>query len=143
MEPISVTVAAIMAALAARASDRAVDATVQGGEGVLRRIASRVRERFAAADDEDAMGALELVERVPDSKMLVEQLAAAVNRYAVGDPVFASELADLVGEARANGVDVNSITQIALGDQAVQIAGVTSSTITITRTASPPAEPTR
>ena len=89
MEPISLIVAAIVAAVAAKAGDRATDAVVEGGEGALRRIVSRVRERFSETADEDATKALELVEQVPDSKRLIEQLAVAVDRHVTDEPAFA------------------------------------------------------
>jgi post-segregation antitoxin (ccd killing protein) len=142
MEPISLTVAAIVAAVAAKASDRATDAVVEGGEGALRRVVERVRDRFTETADEDASKALELVEQVPDSKRLVEGLAVAVDRHVVDEPAFAGVLDDLAEQARASGVDVEAITQNALGDQVVQIAGVTSSTITVTHAVPRPGKPT-
>ena len=141
MEPISLIVAAIVAAVAAKAGDRATDAVVEGGEGALRRIVSRVRERFSETADEDATKALELVEQVPDSKRLIEQLAVAVDRHVTDEPAFAGVLKGLAEQARAAGVDVGAITQNALGDQVVQIAGVHSSTITVTHAAPSPGKP--
>jgi hypothetical protein len=141
MEPISLTVAAIVAAVAARAQDDVLDAVVEGGEGVLRRVVARVRERFCDAGDADGAQALELVEQVPDSRRLVRGLAEAVDRHVVDEPAFAQELEQLAARARAGGVDVESITQVALGDQGVQIAGVQSSTITVTHAAPAPRKP--
>ena len=141
MEPISLTVAAIVAAVAAKATDHAADAVVEGGEGALRRVIGRVRERFAGAGDEDGARALELVEQVPDSPRLVRGLAEAVDRHVVEEPGFAQELEQLAARAREGGVDVESIVQVALGDQAVQIAGVQSSTITVTHGAPTPPRP--
>ncbi len=141
MEPISLTVAAIVAAVAAKASDRATDAVVEGGEGALRRVVGSVRERFFETADDDATKALELVEQVPDSKRLIDDLAVAVDRHVVGEPAFAAVLEDLAEQARAGGVDVGAITQNALGDQVVQIAAVDSSTITVTHAAPRPDNP--
>jgi hypothetical protein len=141
VEPISLAVAAIVAAVASKAQDRAVDTTVEGGENVLRHVVGRLRYRFSGAGDADATRALELVEEVPDSPKFVEMLAVAVDRHASADAAFASELEKLVAEARSSGVDAASITQVALGDQAVQIAGVTDSQITITHASSPARKP--
>jgi hypothetical protein len=141
MEPISLTVAAIVAAVAARAQDDVVDAVVEGGEGVLRRVVTRVRERFSGTADADGTKALALVEEVPDSKRAVQLLAAAVDRHVVNEPAFANALEELAERARAGGVDVDSIILVALGDQAVQIAGVHSSTITVTHAAPAPRKP--
>jgi hypothetical protein len=85
MEPISLTVSAIVAALAAKARDRAIDATVVGGEGVLHRLVSRLRARFSDTDDRDATETLELVERMADSPKLVADLAKAVERHVAAD----------------------------------------------------------
>ena len=141
MEPISLTVAAIIATVATKASDRATDAVVDGGEGVLRRIVTRVRERFSETADEDATKALALVEQVPDSQRAVQQLAGAVDRHVLDEPAFAGALEELATQASAGGVDVEAITQVALGGQAVQIAGVHSSTITVTHGGPVPGKP--
>jgi hypothetical protein len=132
------TVAAIVAAVAARAQDDAVDAIVEGGESGLSRVVARVRERFSDSGDEDATKALELVEQVPDHTRLIEELAVAVDRHVVNESAFGAGLEELAAQAQAGGVDIESIRQVALGDQAVQIAGVQSSTITVTHAASPP-----
>jgi hypothetical protein len=126
-----VTVGVVVAALAAKAAGRAADATVDAGEGVLRRLVDRVRARFAGAGDADAARVLELVEEVPDSEQLRGRLAEAVDRHAGADSAFAGELDALVGEARQGGVNVEQITQSAWGDGNVQIGGVADSQITI------------
>jgi len=136
-----VTLGVIVAALASKTFDRAVEASVEGGEGVLRRLVSRVRQRFSGAGDLEATGALELVEEVPDSQRLAGQLAEAVDRHAGADPAFAADLQALVSEARAGGVKVEQITQSAWGDANVQIADVAGSQITIDRGGRPPASP--
>ena len=136
-----VTLGVIVAALASKTFDRAVDASVEAGEGILRRLVSRVRERFSGAGDLEAVRVLELVEEVPDSQRLTGQLAAAVDLHAVADQTFAADLEALVGEARAGGVKVEQITQSAWGDANVQIADVAGSQITIDRGGRPPASP--
>lgn len=88
VEPVSLIVAALVAALAPRAADRALDATVDVGEGVLRRLVDRVRQRFADEGDVEASRVLDLVEQVPDSQLLIEQLATAIDRHATNAPAF-------------------------------------------------------
>jgi hypothetical protein len=132
VEPVSLTVGAVVAALVAKASDRAVDATVEGGEGVLRGLVARLRRRFGDARDDGAAEALALVERVPDSASLVGALASAVDRHVAADPGFGAELDDLVRRVREAGVRVGDVSQSAIGEQIVQNAGVTDSQINVT-----------
>lgn len=134
------TVGAIVAALVAKAGDRAAEATVEGGEGVLRGLVKRLRRRFSETEDPSGSEALALVERAPDSASLVGELASAVDRHAAADPGFEAELEGLVERARSAGVTVESISQVATGDQNVQVAGVTGSQISVTH-GQPPRKP--
>jgi hypothetical protein len=127
MEPL--TLGVIVAALVAKAGERATERAVDGGEGVLRRLVARLRVRFSG--DEAAAGALALVERVPDSTSLVGELAAWIDRYATADQGFRSELESLVSEARSEGVNVNVIEQSASGDRNVQVAGLSDSQVSV------------
>jgi len=132
MDPVSLSVGALVARLVAKASERAVDATVESGEGVLRALVDRVRHRFSDADDEGGSRVLELVQDAPDSAKTVTALAAAIDRHAPPDSAFATELWQLVERARSEGVRIESISQGARGDQTTQIAGVAGSHISIT-----------
>jgi hypothetical protein len=98
---------------------------------VLRGVVSRLRARFFDTGDRAATEALELVERVPDSAALAAELAGHVDRHVRADAGFAGELEQLVGRARAEGVNVDEIRQVACGDGNVQIAGVTGSQISL------------
>lgn len=126
------TVGAVVAALVAKASDRAVDATVEGGEGVLRGLVARLRRRFRDARDDEATQALALVERVPDSASLIAALASGVDRHVAADPGFGAELDDFVRRAREAGVRIWDVNQSAIGEQIVQNTGVTDSQINVT-----------
>jgi hypothetical protein len=133
MEPVSLTLGAIVVALIARAQERALDATLSEGESVLRRLRDSVSARFSRQGDQDALDALELVERVPDSDRAASALAQAIDRHAA-DGEFRSELDKLIGEARASGVIVKQFSQAASGDGNVQIADISGgSTIKVDR----------
>jgi hypothetical protein len=136
------TLGAVVAALVAKTGDRAAETAVEGAGGLLRGLVERVRRRFSDTDDRPACEALELVERAPDSATLAGELAAAVDRHATCDAGFAAELTQLVERARQQGVNVESISQVAVGDQAVQIAGVAGSQINVTHGPVPPKPPT-
>lgn len=140
MEPISLTVGAVAAALVAKAQERAVDATADAGAGVLRALIERVRRRFVDACDGEGTRVLELVEQAPDSPRLTGRLAAAIDHHVTAEPAFAAELEQLIAQAKAGGVDIESISLVAWGDHNVQIAGVTGSQISISRR-QPPGRP--
>jgi len=127
----------VVAALVAKALDRAEDIAVGDGEGVLRRLAGAVRQRFSSADDQAGTMALERVEDAPDSPKRVHELAVLLDERTAEDPVFRDELETLVQQARAAGVDVDSISQVALGDQNVQSTGLIGSEVTVTFGARP------
>ena len=134
MEPVSLTLGAIAAALVAKAAERAVE----GGEGVLVRLVGWLRQRFSADDQHEAQAALAHVEQVPDSPSRLQRLAEVIDRRAEADAGFRSELKALVKHAQAGGVDVGTIAQTAWGDQNVQIAGVEGSSINLTYGQPPP-----
>jgi hypothetical protein len=130
MEP--VTMGAIVAALVAKALSRADDRVADGGEAVLGRLVDVVRRRFSGANDREGTEALEHVEFAPDSPQLVGELAKLLDERVAGDPEFRGELEVLVKDARAAGIDVNAISQVAAGEQIVQNAQVEDSQITVT-----------
>ncbi len=141
VEPVSLTLGAIVAALVAKAVDRAEDRAVEDGEGVLRRVVGLLRERFSSRDDESAATALARLEDAPDSPTRVRELAVAVDRAAEADPALRSGLEALVSEARSAGIDVESISQTAWGNQNVQTAGLVDSEVNVSYGSPPPARP--
>jgi hypothetical protein len=132
-----VTLGVIVAALVAKALDRAEDRVLDDGEGVLRRLVGALRERFSRADDQVGTTALERVADAPDSPTRVREFADLLDERAAADPVFHGELQALVEQARAAGIDVGSISQVALGDQDVQVAGLVDSEVNVTFGAQP------
>ena len=138
VEPVSLTLGTITAALVAKAAEETADRAVEGGAGALGRLVGRLRTRFAAGGVEEGQSALARVEDAPDSASRVRELATVLDRRADADAGFRAELVALVNEARAGGVDVGSIAQTVWGDQNVQAAGVVDSEITVTYGQPPP-----
>ncbi|HEY7934886.1 MAG TPA: hypothetical protein VID48_13790 [Solirubrobacteraceae bacterium] len=131
------TLGVIVAALVAKALDRAEDRVVEDGEGVLRRVVGALRERFSRADDQVAAAALGRVEDAPDSPRRVREFAKLLDERAADDEVFRGELQELVEQARTAGVDIGSIVQVAVGDQNVQVAGLVDSEVDVSFGARP------
>jgi hypothetical protein len=135
VEPVSLGV--IVAALLARALDRAEDAVADEGAGVLRRLVGVVRRRFSDSGHEEGLLALDRVAEAPHNQKRVGALAALVGEYAGQDDNFRAELEGLVEQARLAGVDRGAISQVAAGDYNVQIGGIRNSSIELTDPRSP------
>jgi hypothetical protein len=138
VDPVSVTLGVVAAPLAAKALERATERAVDAGESSLRRLVDWLRERLR--HDEPGNRALELMAQTPDSPSLMQQLAQQIDERAAMDPGFRAELEALVGEIRAEGVDVAAIQQTAWGDRNVQIARVSGSQVNVSY-GSPPPDP--
>jgi hypothetical protein len=136
MDPVTLTLGGVAAALIAKAVDKTGDKTADAGWAVIGRLVGRIRRHFREHGDDAERAALARVEDPPASAKHLETLAAAIDRYAGSDPELGADLQGLVDEAGKAGVDVGSIVQSAWGDHNVQIAGVSGSTISIN--ASPP-----
>jgi hypothetical protein len=138
VEPVSLSLGAIVAALVAKGVERAADDAVEGGEGMLRRLVAALRERFAGAGDEPAREALTRVQDAPDSPSRVKALAAVIDQRARDDLELRGELEALVAQARGGGVNVEKISQAAWGDQNVQAAGLVDSEVNVSYGSPPP-----
>lgn len=130
VEPL--TLGAIVAVLAAKALERAGERTVDGGEGVLRRLIEALRDRVSGDGEKAGADALARLEEAPDSPTRRHDLAQALDERAAAAPGFRDELEALVEEARRGGVDVDSLAQLAFGDQNVQSAGLFESQVNVT-----------
>jgi hypothetical protein len=128
MEPVSLTLGAIAAALIAKAQDKAADGAVDGTVGAGRRLLGWLRERFGA--DEDAGQAVERLLDAPDSPSRAKELSAVLDARAE-DADFRAGLESLLREAREDGVDLVGVTQALWGSQNVQTAHVKDSTINV------------
>src|SRR4051794_4417152 len=98
VEPISLSLGAIVAGLIAKASERASEEAVDAGDGALRRLVSAVRERFAHRGDEVVGQALASVAEVPDSPSRVRGLAELVDQRADTDAKLRRELEELIAQ---------------------------------------------
>ena len=143
MEPVSLTVGAVVAALLTKAAEKGGENLADAAKASLARLLCWLRERFSREGDTGGSTALVNVEEVPDSPSRVAALAAAIDRRAAADPGFRSELEKLVQDAKKDGVPVESITQSAWGNQNVQTAHVEGSTITVSYGQTPPPAATR
>jgi hypothetical protein len=139
MEPVSLTLGAIVAVLVAKAEDKAAESGVDAAAGVARRLARWLRERFSRDKDEAGARALDRVADAPDSPSRISELADVLDRRAESDSDFRAALEALVAEARSAGAAVGPITQTSWGNQNVQSAGVTDSEIHVSY--GPPAFP--
>lgn len=135
VEPL--TLGAIVAALAAKALERAEEKTVEEGEGVLRRLVEALRRRFSDGEEQAGAMALERLEDAPDSPGRQRDLAQLLDERADAVPELRRELEAMVIEARDAGVDVESVSQLAFGNQNVQSAGLVDSEVNVTFGARP------
>lgn len=106
MDPVSVTVAAMVAASFKSVGEQAG----RGAWGVLGRAVEAVRARLS--DDEAGGRALAALEQAPDDEACVAALSGALERRAGADAVFRGELAALVNEARRDPVAGRIVTEV-------------------------------
>jgi hypothetical protein len=139
VEPVSLTVGAVVAALVVRAAEKGGEELAEGASSVVGRVVGWLRARFARTRDAEASSALARVEEVPDSPSRSKVLANVLDERADADPGLRVELERLVEEAKAAGVKVESIAQTALGDQNVQVAGAHHSSFKVSYGYTPPA----
>jgi hypothetical protein len=137
MEPVSLTLGAIAAALIAKAQDKAAEGAVDGTLGAGRRLVGWLRERFGA--DEDATRAVERLLDAPDSPSRAEELSTVLDARAE-DPDFRTGLESLLRGAQDDGVDLVGVSQAIWGSQNVQSAHVKDSTINVSYGSSAPPE---
>jgi hypothetical protein len=133
VEPI--TIGAIIAALIVKSQDKAIDATVEGGSKLLGGVVARLRS-LLKRDTEDDAPEQRLLDRVvdaPDSPSRATELATALDARAAADPSFKTELERLSRDAVDAGIDAVAVTQQIFGDNNIQIANTSDSTISIDR----------
>ena len=131
MEPVSLTVGAVVAALILKAADKTGEQMAAGGLTAIGRLVERVQGRLSHRGDVAAQEALARVQDPPAGPAHMAALAAAVDRHAIDDPEFAEELRRLVHEIEAAGVEVQRVTQVARGSRISQIQGVSGSNVTV------------
>ena len=131
MEPVSLTVGAIVAALVTKAVDKTGEQLAGNALEAVGRLVESVRRRFQERGDQAAEGALARVQDPPAGPSHLAALAMAVDRHAGEDAAFAEDLRRLVQEGQAAGVDVRHVSQVAWGSHNVQLGNVTGSTVNV------------
>jgi hypothetical protein len=122
---IGIMVAALIAKALNRAEDGAVDAAVEVG----RRAVESLRKRLSG--DTDAEVILDGLLDAPDSRRREKALADILDTRARESSELLEELMAIVREAEVAGVHLGPIEQVAEGDGNVQNAGIVSSRIEI------------
>jgi hypothetical protein len=129
VEPI--TIGVVVAALLAKALDRAEDATIDAtGKGV-QRLLSVLRHRADVEPAGSIATTLPALESTPDSPKRVQALAEAVDATIDRSDELRSELEAVLDDLRRAGMSVGTVTQTADGDGNVQISGIQGSTINV------------
>lgn len=131
MEPVSLTIGAVVAALVVKAAEKAGEQATQSGWAAVGELVARVQRRFRDRGDADAEKALARVQDPPAGPSHLAALATAVDRHASDDAGFAAELQRLVQQAESAGIKLQQLTQTAWGSQISQIQDVTGSTVTV------------
>lgn len=132
VEPVSLTLGAVVAALLTKAAEKGGENLADGAKAAVGRLVGWLRDRFARDQDQSAVQALAAAERYYDSDAARSDLASVIDTRASADAGFRAEVERLVAQIeQQSGVDVKAITQNAWGNQNTQIADVTGSTINI------------
>ncbi len=129
VEPVSVGM--IVAALLAKALNRAEDGVVDSGVQVARKALEALRQRFSREGDAEAEQALESLAEVPDSKRREEVLAVLLEDRAARSTELRDELKTIIEQGEGAGMVIGSIEQVAEGEGNLQLGGVSSSEINI------------
>jgi hypothetical protein len=134
VEPVSVGV--IVAALLAKALNRAEDGVIDSGVEVARKGIEALRERFSRKGDTEAEQALESLAETPDSERRERVLAALLERRARESAELHEELNAIAEQIEETGVRIGDIKQEAKGTNIAQVAGNPGSQISINQGAS-------
>lgn len=137
MEP--VTLGVMAAALLTKAAEQGGADIADAAKSAVGRLAKWLRDRFSSSDDPSELEKLNTAEQITDSERVRAALALAIDDRAGRDGDFAAELARLVNEAVDQGASTAPTIQTAVGNQNVQIAHVSGSTITTSSGSAPSA----
>jgi hypothetical protein len=129
IEPISIGV--IVAALLAKALNRAEDGVVDGGVEVGQKAIEALRRRFSRDGDAEAERALDGLAEAPDSVRREKALAAILEDRAARSTDLRDELKAIVEQGKGAGLVIGSIEQVAEGEGIVQNAGNVNSRINV------------
>lgn len=141
MEPVSLTVGAVVAAMLTKAAETSGENLAEAAKAAVGRVVGWLRDRFTRAGDEEGARALAWAEGAPDSPSRTRALAEVIDRRAAADSEFKSQLQLLLDEVKQQqGLQVGSIAQSALGDQNVQTAGNQDTSVTVSYGTPPAAQ---
>ena len=140
VEPVSLTVGAVVAALVTKAAEKGGENLADAAKTAVSRLVGWLRDRFTQTGDEEGSQALAWAEGAPDSPSRMRDLASAVDRRAAADPGFRSQVQHLVDDAQQQGLRVGSIAQSASGNQNVQTAGNQDTSVTVSYGTPPAAQ---
>ena len=139
VEPVSLTVGALVATLLTKAAEKSGENLIAAGKAAVGRLVGWLKDRFTQTGDEEESQALTWAEGAPDSPSRMRDLASVVDRRAATDPEFKSQLQQLVDDAQQQrGLQVGSITQSASGNQNVQTAGNQDTSVSVSYGTPPP-----
>ena len=93
------------AALVATNAENMAERIVNDEARVVNRLVGWLR-RLVAADAPAAGAALARLEEAPQDQVRLHEFAQALNRRGVADAGFRSDLEALIGQARAEGIDI-------------------------------------
>ncbi len=127
MEP--VTVGVVLAALIAKALDRAEDGAVEGVVRAAGKAVDALRRRFSG--DTDVEKALEGVVETPDSDKRVKVLADLLEARAGESAELREELGSIAKQIEAAGLRIGDIEQVIEGDGNAQVGGTINSQVNI------------
>jgi len=128
MDPL--TLGVVVAALVTGAANKAGENLADAANNAVGRLVGWLRDWFARDGDQPAAQALATAQEYYDSDRARQQLAAVLGAHAAADAGFKADLERLVADAQQHGADVTTITQTVWGNQNVQNADITGSTIT-------------
>jgi hypothetical protein len=126
VEPISLTIGAVIAGLVFKASDRAETGVVDAAANAVSKVVSWVSQHLPGGKD----SALARLQDAPDSASRAAALAAEVDDLA-GQPELRTELLALIEEVRSAGATTQQVNQSAWGSSIVQAANINDSEIRI------------
>jgi hypothetical protein len=133
VEPVSAGV--IVAALLAKALNRAEEGVLDGAVQFAGRAIEALRRRFSG--DVEAEKALEALADAPDSGRREKALANLLEARAERSPELLDELQAIIEQAQEAGLKIGSIEQVADGDGNVQNAGNVNSQIHVHQNTAP------
>lgn len=131
MDPLSLTLGGLVAGLIAHAFDSAGGELGSAAAGLASGFVDRLQAHFKSVDDDEAVAVLTRVVDPPVGPAQLEKLAGVLDTYAEQDLGFGRDLEALVRESEAAGLDIGAVSQVAWGNNNLQITGVTRSSINL------------